>query len=139
MNVAVVPTKKTGAKRAPTAPAPVPMTTTPDRVGANFRQISVHLRNAAYAEADGGLQSGHSTRLLRTAASMAGTHGGQWWGATSGQNEGYDIAALVIAALHVEKDRLDTYALAEIEAAGLLLADLTEDDNVLEGALKRYI
>ncbi len=138
MTAVIAPQKNATAKRAMAAPAPKPLTTAPDPVGAAFRQISVHLRNAAQAEADGGLQSGHSTRLLRTAASMAGAHGGQGWSATGGQNEGYDIAALVIAALHVQKDRLDTYALAEIEAAGLLLADLTEDDNVLEGALKQY-
>lgn len=138
MNAVVIPPKKVAAKRA--APAPAPLTAAKNTDGDLLRQVSVHLSNAAFSEADGGLNSGRSTRLLRTAARLSGELGAQYWSGADGgaRDEGYDIAALVIAALQVKQDRLDSYAMDEIKAVSSLLAELTEDQDVLEGALDGY-
>lgn len=138
MNAVVIPAKKAAKKRA--APAKAPLTTVADPMGTMFMRLSLHLRNAAFAEEDGGIMSGHSIRLLRTAASMAGAQGGKYWAARAEdvQHAGCDIAALIVAALGVEHDRQGAYALGEIRAAALILGEMTGDNDVLEGALNAY-
>lgn len=138
MSAVASPTRTTASKKVSSPPKV--LETAEDLIGAMFMKISVHLKNAAFAEDDGGLNSGRSTVLLRTAASMAGAHGGLYWDGRPGeaQGNGYEIASLVIAALQVERDALCTYALNEIKAAELLLADIASDDEVLEGALRAY-
>lgn len=138
MNAVATPTKTAAKKRA--APDKATLTTAADPLGAMFRQLSLHLRNAAFADADGDIMIGHSLRLLRMAASMAGALGGEYWSARpeEAQDAGYDIAALIVAALGVEHDRQGAYALGEIRAAVLVLGQMTGDNDVLEGALNGY-